>query len=1726
MRTFFRSVLLMAGLITQANAQTVLISPTGDGGFETGATFAANSWTVVNNASATADNWVLGTGAAGYTGARAAYITNNNALPVPPFAYNNAVANAVHMYRDVTFPAGETSISFSLSYLQTGESGYDRVLVYISNAAPGAAPVLGTPASSSTALTGYTLLATVPQATTWTSLSIPVTAAQAGNATVASPRRLLFVWQSDNSVGGPASGAVDNISLITQCITAVSGLTQTAAGTNTATVSWNAVAGATGYTVRYKLPTDPITVPTWATPTATATNSLAITGLAASTTYEFQVSATGPVCNVFTTSGTFTTACAGPTVVTTTPGVRCGTGTVSLSATGSAGSTLKWYAAPVGGAALGSGSPFVTPVITTTTPYYVAATTTGAPVTGTIGTAVTLTSATTQPTAFCNRWSGYTMQTIYTAAELNAAGLTAGNITSMAFNIATLGDAAFNNNYVIKIAHTALTTAPTTFVTTGFTTVFGPVTYTHAASGIHTFTFTTPFNWDGVSNIIVDVRHDGANAINNSQTYYTATTSAMTVTATSTTATTGTTSTQRLNTSFTGTSSCVGPRVLVNATINTAPAITISSPQGAGICTGGTATINVSSPNSGYTYSWTPGALTGSTIVVTPAASTTYTVVANDAGTGCTRSDTFRVNVSAQPGTPTLSPVTATICAGGTQVLTASPAGTSGTVLLLSEGFDAGLGAFTQTAGASNTAGAPYLFTTYANPSTLGFPAINSGYGTGHVSTNADGAGSGTITHSLLTTTGSYNTNGLASLSLSFRHFYQYYSGSTPAEQCLVEISSNNGGTWTTLNNYGGTSVGTTTSFALATFSLNAYLNVSQLKIRFQYLSNWGYYWAIDSVRLTGTGTVGGSGNINYTNVTGLYKDVALTQALSLTDTNKIVYASPATNQVYTVRTNSLGCLSAASNTSTITVNPAPSSAITFTGSTTFCQPSTLLLTAPAGTFTYQWRRNGIPIPGATGQTFAADSTGAYTVTVTNTTPCSSTTTVPVNIIANPAPPTAITASGTTSFCVGGSVTLSAPLPPAGTTYTYVWKDNGVAIAGQTGATLVVTTSRNVTVTVTNTTTTCSATTSPATVVTVGPPPPAIVTAAGPTTFCQGSSVKLRTSNAAGLTYQWSNASGPIPGATDSTYTTTVAGTFTVTIQAGGPTCQSTSLPTTVTVNPNPFAAITASGAPTTFCSGGNVVLTATPPGLNYQWLIGGAPTTPPGSGQTYTASATGTYTAVVTNPATGCFATSNGVAVTVNPLPVATISPSATTTICAGNSTTLTANTGTGLTYQWFNGASAITGATAATYSASTAGSYTVLVTNANGCFATSNATVIIVTPLPVTTTTPSGPVNLCTNDTLTIVGPTGTGYTYQWRIGATNAAGVSTVRDYKATTSGVYTVIVTANGCSATSAATTVTLLPLPIALLSPTAPTTGCDSVVLSSASTGVTYQWRYNGNNIIGANSATYSATASGNYSLRVTGTNGCSAATTGAGTAITINPSPNGTITYSSPLVFCQGGAVVLNTYSGANLSYQWLRDTTTIAGANTTSYITSQSGLYSVKVINTVTGCGKVSLPVIVRVNALPNPVIVYNSGLNELSTVQTFAQYQWYKNTQPQTGTEAYTRFYHPSSNGAYSVSVTDTNGCVNISQITFVNSVGIRNTGASAGVKVYPNPTSGVLHVESSVKVNLLLRDVTGKAVLKANDAEELNIGQLADGMYLLYITDMQGGLIRAEKVTKSTR
>jgi hypothetical protein len=118
-----------------------------------------------------------------------------------------------------------------------------------------------------------------------------------------------------------------------------------------------------------------------------------------------------------------------------------------------------------------------------------------------------------------------------------------------------------------------------------------------------------------------------------------------------------------------------------------------------------------------------------------------------------------------------------------------------------------------------------------------------------------------------------------------------------------------------------------------------------------------------------------------------------------------------------------------------------------------------------------------------------------------------------------------------------------------------------------------------------------------------------------------------------------------------------------------------------------------------------------------YQWkkganLVSGATLS------SYIATTGGSYRVIVTNTVTGCSKTSgSATVVTINPLPTATITPQGPTTFCAGGSVVLAANTGAGFTYKWKKGSNFISGATLLNYTATTAGTYRVEVTNSNGC-------------------------------------------------------------------------------------------------------------------------------------------------------------------------------------------------------------------------------------------------------------------------------------------------------------------------------------------------------------------------------------------------------------------------
>jgi hypothetical protein len=145
---------------------------------------------------------------------------------------------------------------------------------------------------------------------------------------------------------------------------------------------------------------------------------------------------------------------------------------------------------------------------------------------------------------------------------------------------------------------------------------------------------------------------------------------------------------------------------------------------------------------------------------------------------------------------------------------------------------------------------------------------------------------------------------------------------------------------------------------------------------------------------------------------------------------------------------------------------------ITAEGSTSICKGTAVALMANEGVgYTYQWKRNGSNIGGATGASYSASKSGSYTVVVTIPGGCSDesvATIVTVNAVPNA---TITNVTGFTDLCTANPIKLKAN---TGATFSYQWYRNGNLIAGATTNIYLVTMPGNYQVSITNTATGCS----------------------------------------------------------------------------------------------------------------------------------------------------------------------------------------------------------------------------------------------------------------------------------------------------------------------------------------------------------------------------------------------------------------------------------------------------------------------------------------------------------------------------------------------------------------------------------------------------------------------------------------------------------------------------
>jgi hypothetical protein len=588
--------------------------------------------------------------------------------------------------------------------------------------------------------------------------------------------------------------------------------------------------------------------------------------------------------------------------------------------------------------------------------------------------------------------------------------------------------------------------------------------------------------------------------------------------------------------------------------------------------------------------------------------------------------------------------------------------------------------------------------------------------------------------------------------------------------------------------------------------------------------------------------------------------------------------------------TNAQGCVA----TSSLNVNVTPITIGVTPSSTSICSGQSVTLLA-SGANTYVWSP-ATGLSSTTGSVVTASPTVSttYTVTGTNTSGCSESATVSINV--NPLP-TILFSPNNPTICSGQSISITASGAD-----TYVWSPS-TGLSSTTGSVVNANPTASTTYAVTGTDLYgCSNTLNlPVTVNQL----PIVQVSSNSSSICPGQSATLTASGAS--TYIWSPSTG-LSSYTGSSVSAspTIATTYTVTGTSSNG-CIGLPISATVTVNQVPNVQVSASSS--SICSNQSVTLTATGAD-SYVWSPSNSLSSLTGGIVTATPTASTTYTVTGTS-SNGCIGTFT-IPITVNPLPTIQISP-LNPTICSGDFITMTASGAD--TYNWdpFNGLSSTTGATVIGTPSSNI-IYTVTGTSIFGCI-NSASTQITVNPAPIFDVTPPFSV-ICQGNQVTLTANGSFSYDWSPSAGLSNTTG-NTV-DANPTTTTTYSVTATnAEGCTLTLPVT-VNVNPTPIVTVSPSNPVICLGQSVNLTASGATTYTWSpsqglssYSGSNVMANPSVTTT------YIVNGQNAQGCTAHES---VTVTVNPIPTVSVS-SSYNNICSGQQVTLSA-TGA-LNYSW-----------------------------------------------------------------------------------------------------------------------------------------------------------------------------------------------------------
>jgi len=588
------------------------------------------------------------------------------------------------------------------------------------------------------------------------------------------------------------------------------------------------------------------------------------------------------------------------------------------------------------------------------------------------------------------------------------------------------------------------------------------------------------------------------------------------------------------------------------------------------------------------------------------------------------------------------------------------------------------------------------------------------------------------------------------------------------------------------------------------------------------------------------------------------------------------------------------------------------------------CAGNTTTLYGPPGATAYHWYPGGqttqnISVNPATTMTYSLEVTGV----------CGYRQYLNYTLDVNQLPVAAATSNS--PRCVGSSINLTGS---GGATYNW----SGPNGFSSTSATPVISSASALSagtylLTVTSAAG-CSSTTSTTVSVNANPTANAGITQTIP--FGTNTTLAGSASGGSGsYLYAWSPSglllSSNVANPTTTNLTATTVFSLTVTDQVSG--CTSTSQ---VTVNITGGAlSVNASASASSVCNGNGVTLTALASGgsgsYTYSWS-----SNPAGFSSSddnpYTIPTTTTIYSVTVND--GFNSAVSSVSVTVYALPTATATN--TGPYCAGQNIQLNASGGT--TYLWSGPdgfSSSLANPLIPNSTTIQSGTYSVVVTNANGCV-DGESTTVVVNPVPDAVVSNGGPY--CAGETVQLSASGGGTYAWAGPAGFSSSSATPAISAATVAASGTYTVVVTGAGGCNDVASTVVTVNILPSVVCSNNGPYCTGDTVFLSALGAS-DYSWA--GPAGFSSSSQTpllanASLTHAGTYTVVGTDLNGCM---NSANTTVVVNQSPDVHIAGDNEL--CASETVVL-TASGAT-NYSWntgaATSSITIGGIASDTYI-------------------------------------------------------------------------------------------------------------------------------------------------------------------------------------------